>query len=62
MSGQDDFGGCLGMVFVGMLWIALVSAAVAALLTVGGLFGAGVAVRNYALALRQHVAFERPTP
>ncbi len=60
MSSSDDVGGCMGAVQVVAFGLFVLAAVVTALLTVGSFFGAGVAVRNYFLALREHLALERP--
>lgn len=61
MSDADDFWGCVGAVIALALFVAAVAVALMALMTAGTAFGAGVAVRNYALAFRNNVAFERVT-
>lgn len=62
MSDSDDaIGGCIGVVVGGMLLMVAVVAAVMILSTVGSLFGAGIALRNYGLAFRNNVKPERVT-
>lgn len=60
MSSSDDVGGCVGAALMAAFGLFVLAAVVTALFTVGSFFGAGVAVRNYFLALREHVALERP--
>jgi hypothetical protein len=60
MSDSDDaIGGCIGLVIGGVLLVVAVVAAVMILSTVGSLFGAGTALRNYGLAFRNNVKPER---
>lgn len=60
MSESDDaIGGCVGVVVGGALLVVAVVAAVVVLATVGSLFGAGTAARNYFLAFRDNVKPER---
>ena len=62
MADGDDFWGCVGA----LLWISVVVAAVIlavmTLMSLGGLFGAGVALRNYGLAFANNVKPQRVTP
>jgi hypothetical protein len=63
MSESDDaIGGCIGAVVVAVLAMVAVVAAVMILTTVGSVFGAGTALRNYGLAFRNNVKPEGVTP
>lgn len=61
MSDGEELGGCIGAVIGLMLLVVAVIAAVMILSTVGSLFGAGTALRNYFLAFRNNVKPERVT-
>jgi len=52
---DDDLGGCIGAMFL----LALGILALMAVISVGSLFGAGVALKNYAEALQKNVRPER---
>lgn len=64
----DDGGEVLGILILGavalvvvvLVIIYVIIPAAIAILTLGGLWGGGHAVVNYARALRQHVSLERP--
>lgn len=62
MSDFDEVGGCIGAALLVVLFVTAVTLAVMTLMTAGAVFGAGVAVRNYALAVRNNVRLERVTP
>jgi len=62
VSDVGDFWGCLAAAVGLALFVIAVVMAVVALVSVGSVFGAGVAVRNYSLAFRRNVVPERVAP
>jgi hypothetical protein len=62
MADGDDLWGCVGV----LLWVSVVVTAVIlavmTLMSLGGLFGAGTAVRNYALAFANNIKPEKVAP
>jgi len=59
MSDGDDVWGCVGSLLLITLIVAAAVLAVMALMTVGSLYGAGTALRNYCLAFANNVKPER---
>lgn len=57
----EAMGACLGAVVVGALVVAAVVVAVISLMSIGTVFGTGVALRNYYLAFSHNVQPERAT-
>ncbi len=62
MSAAGDFGGIIGSLIVIALVVTAVIIAVMALMSIGSLFGAGIALQNYYLAFRHNVQPVRVTP
>lgn len=62
MANDDDLAGCLGGLFMVALVVAAVMVAVMTLMSVGALFGAGTALRNYGLAFASNVRPQRVQP
>lgn len=62
MSDAGDFGGIIGGLLVMALIVTVVIIAVMALMSIGSVFGAGIALRNYFLAFRHNVQPVRVTP
>jgi len=62
MSDADDVWGCVGGLLLIFVVVAAVITAVMALMSVGSLYGAGTALRNYGLAFANNVKPERVTP
>lgn len=62
MADGDDLAGCIGAAFMVVLVISAIVAAVMALMSLGTLFGAGTALRNYGLAFANNVKPQRVTP
>jgi hypothetical protein len=62
MADGDDFAGCIGAAFMIVLVVSAVMAAVMILMSLGTLFGAGTALRNYGLAFANNVKPQRVTP
>ena len=59
---SDDLAGCLGVVFMIALVVAVVMLAVMTLMSAGALFGAGTALHNYGLAFANNVKPQRVRP
>jgi len=62
MSDADDVWGCVGGLLLIMLVVTAVTIAVMALMSIGTVYGAGTALRNYGLAFAANVKPERATP
>jgi len=62
MADADDVWGCVGGLFLIMLVVTAVTIAVMAMMSVGSLYGAWTALRNYGLAFAANVKPERATP
>lgn len=62
MADADDVWGCVGGLLLIMLVVTAVVVAVTALMSVGSIYGAGTALRNYGLAFAGNVKPERATP
>jgi hypothetical protein len=62
MSDADDVWGCVGGLLLIVVVVMAVVTAVMALVSVGSLYGAGTALRNYGLAFANNVKPERVTP
>jgi hypothetical protein len=62
MSDADDVWGCVGGLLMVIVVVTAVVIAVMALMSVGSLYGAGTALRNYGLAFAANVKPERATP
>lgn len=58
-DGAEALGALFGALVVGALIVAAVIVAVISLMSVGTVFGTGVALRNYFLAFRHNVQPER---
>jgi hypothetical protein len=61
MADNDGVGELVGALFWFALVVAAVITAVMALMSVGSLFGAGTALRNYGLAFANNVRPQRVT-
>lgn len=59
MADGDELAGCIGGLFMMALFVAAVIAAVMVLMSLGTLFGAGTAIKNYYLAFANNVKPER---
>jgi len=56
MSDGEELAGCIGGLLAVVLAVAAVVAAVVVILSVGSVYGAGVAIYNYFAAFRNNVA------
>jgi len=61
MADDDDMGGCIGMLIVLALIIAVIIGAIILFGSIGALFGSGVSVKNYISSFRENVRFEKPS-
>jgi len=61
MADSDELAGCIGGLFMAMLVVTAVIAAMMVLMSLGTLFGAGTALKNYYLAFANNVKPERAT-
>jgi hypothetical protein len=61
MADSEGVGALVGALFWMVLVVAAVITAVMALMSVGSLFGAGTALRNYGLAFANNVRPQRVT-
>ncbi|HYX25533.1 MAG TPA: hypothetical protein VFC23_15385 [Thermoanaerobaculia bacterium] len=61
MADDEGIGGLIGALFMLVLVVTAVILAVMALMSVGALFGAGTALRNYGLAFSNNIKPERAT-
>jgi hypothetical protein len=61
MADDDGIGGMIGALFMFVLVVTAVVLAVMALMSVGAVYGAGAALRNYGLAFANNIKPERAT-
>ena len=61
MADDDGIGGMIGALFMLVLVVTAVVLAVMALMSVGSIYGAGTALRNYGLAFANNIKPERAT-
>lgn len=61
MADDDGIGGMIGALLIFVLVVTAVVLAVMALMSVGALYGAGTALRNYGLAFTNNIRPERAT-
>ena len=59
MADSEDLWGCMGVVLLVAVVVAAVTLAVMTLMSVGAVFGAGTALRNYGLAFAGNVKPQR---
>lgn len=62
MADGEEIGALVGALLWFALVVAAVIAAVMALMSIGTIFGAGTALRNYGLAFSNNVKPQRITP
>ncbi|HSK80659.1 MAG TPA: hypothetical protein VLQ45_29665 [Thermoanaerobaculia bacterium] len=62
MADGDDLAGCIGGLLMVILVVSAVILAVMAVMSLGTLFGAGTALRNYGLAFANNVKPQRVGP